>query len=203
MNEPIYRRLFGTPLRSFLLMIGVIVFLFGGYMLMGYYMADTVALGELSEEDTNELNRLYDSGDFEGMAEYAAGIGSGSLGLLSYAHSDLLNYYIQYIHVRDVYVPKLGSGTITEDEKRNLTECVFSYYYRCYADTVGTAGNLSEDDLKVLDGIRDTYMLGIMTDRMGFSEGDMEAARPEIMKNGYFHTDRADKFSDRYGERYK
>ena len=61
----------------------------------------------------------------------------------------------------------------------------------------------SEKDIEILDGIKNDVMCDILFNRMGYTEGDMESARGDIMKNNYFHTDRADKFSDTYYERYR
>ena len=191
-----------TPVITFLIMLGLIVFLFLSYLLMGYFMGDTIAAGSLTAEEQEKLNGFYEAKDYEGLVNCAETLESGALRILNYDHYDFLNYYAQYMEVRDVYVPKLGSG-LAQNEARRLTECVFAFYYRCYDHTMGTAGNASEEDIRVLDGIRDDFMLDILFSRMGYTEDDMEAARKDIMENNYFHTAEADKFSDNYADRYR
>ncbi len=191
-----------TPLITFLAMMGIIVFLFGSYMLMGYFMEDTIAAGSLSPEEQKNLDALYEKEDYEQLVNYASGLDSASLRLLNYEHYDLLNYYGQYMEVRDIYVPELDKKTLSQSDARRLTEFAFSFYYRCYDRQISTTGNIPEKDLEILDGVRD-YMLSVLYDRLGYSQDDMEAARSDIMENNYFHAGKVDRYSDSYSERYK
>lgn len=63
--------------------------------------------------------------------------------------------------------------------------------------------NSTEDDIKILDDIRDEYITGILYDRMGYTSEDMESARKDIMKYNLFHIDKVYKYSDKYSERYR
>ena len=67
-----------TPLITFLAMLGIIVFLFGSYMLMGYFMEDTIAAGSLSPEEQENLDALYEKGEYEELVNYASGLDSAS-----------------------------------------------------------------------------------------------------------------------------
>ena len=191
-----------TPLITFLAMLGIIVFLFGSYMLMGYFMEDTIAAGSLSPEEKDKLDTLYENEDYEELVNYASGLDSASLRLLSYEHYDLLNYYGQYMEVRDIYVPMLDNKTLSQSDARRLTEFVFAFYYRCYDKQISNTGAIPQKDMEILDGVRD-YMIGILHDRLGYSEDDMEAARGDVMENNYFHAGKVDRYSDSYFERYR
>ena len=197
-----------------LILIGTIAFFLGLYILMANVMDDTLTENARTPEEQMEeieaekrffpkLDELYEAGDYEGLVKLAKSPESYKIDIWNYGHYDLLNFYSQYVSIRDEYIPQLDEGKITKDGARWLTEVTFSFYYRCYDNTMGVAGNASESDLEVLDRIRDDFILDILYNRMGYTKEDMEAARGEIMGSNYFHTAQADKFSDRYCERYK
>lgn len=203
-----------TSIRLFILMIVIIAVLFGLYMLMANIMESTIMEGARTPEEQEQelaaekelfpkLDALYDAGDYEGMTALANKPEWDKIDIWKYGHYDLLNYYGQYIMIRDDLLPILENGTIDQNSARMLTESVFSYYYRCYDNTMGAAGTATEKDLAILDGIRDGFILDIIHNRMGFTDEDMEAARGDIMESNYFHTAEADKISDRYSDRYK
>ena len=200
--------------KLYLILIATIAVFFGLYILMANVMEDTLTENARTPEEQMEekeaekrffpqLDELYEAGDYEGLVKLAKSPESDKIDIWNYDHYDLLNFYGQYVSVRDEYLPKLDEGKLTKNDARALTQITFSYYYRCYDNTMGVAGNASEKDLSTLDKIRDDFILGILYDRMGYTEEDMEAARGDIMENNYFHTAVADKFSDRYCERYK
>ena len=195
-------------------MITVIALLFGLYILMANVMDDTIMenartpeeqMAELEAEKElfPKLDELYDSGDYEGLVKLANSQESDKIDIWNYGHYDLLNYYNHYVLIRDEYIPMLDEGRLTKNNARLLTESTFSFYYRCYDHTMGSANNASKSDIATLDKIRDEHILDIIFNRMGYTEEDMEAARGDIMENNYFHTAVADRFSDRYCERYK
>ncbi len=150
-----------------------------------------------------KLDALYDSGDYEGLVKLANSSESDKIDIWNYSHYDLLSFYSQYVLIRDDYLPMLDKRQLTGASARFLTEVTFSFYYRTYDHTMGVTGNASQSDLEILDGIRNVFFLDILYNRMGYTEGDMEAARAKIMENNYFHTAEADKICDRYVERYK
>ena len=190
------------PYVTFAAMIFMILFLFGSYMVMAYLADDTISAVSLTPEQTQALNALYDAGDYEGLIKLVNSSDDYDY-MWNYEHYDLVNFYGQYVEVRDIYIPLLDKKELTQEQARRMTECVFAYYYRVYDHTPGTADNASEKDLKILDGIKNDVMYDILFNRMGYTEQDMEGARNDIMKNGYFHSDTADKFSDSYFERYR
>ena len=191
-------------------MIAIIAALFGMWILMGSIMEDSMAKEPLTPEEEaaqrdfyKKLDDLYSAKDYEGLVALANSPESDTIDLWDYPHYDLLNYYGQYVVIRDEYIPKLDKRELTGNAARFLTEVTFSFYYRCYDHTIGTAGNASESDLEELDKIRDEFFLDILYNRMGYTEEDMEAARNDIMNSNWFHTDVADKYSDKYSERYR
>jgi hypothetical protein len=197
-----------------LILIGTIAFFLGLYILMANVMDDTLTENARTPEEQMEeieaekrffpkLDELYEAGDYEGLVKLAKSPESDKIDIWNYSHYDLLNFYSQYVSIRDEYIPQLDEGKITKDGARWLTEVTFSFYYRCYDNTMGVSGNASKSDLEVLDHIRDDFILDILYNRMGYTKEDMDAARGEIMESNYFHTAQADKFSDRYCERYK
>ena len=199
-----------TPLRSFLIMIAIIAALFGMWILMGSIMEDSMAKEPKTPEEEaaqrdfySKLDELYAAKDYDGLVALANGPESDTIDLWDYPHYDLLNYYGQYVVIRDEYIPKLDKRELTGNTARFLTEVTFSFYYRCYDHTIGTAGNASEADLEELDKIRDEFFLDILYNRMEYTEEDMEAARNDIMNSNWFHADVADKYSDKYSERYR
>lgn len=111
-------------------------------------------------------------------------------------------YYEKYMQVKDVYIPELEEGKLGPEDAKLLTQYVFEYYYRCY-DLSGSVATVSEEDKKALDEIRDGYMLDVLHSRMQFTDEDMEAAKKDLMENGYFHSSEANKYSDRYYEKYR
>ena len=200
--------------KLYLIMLATVALLFGMYILMANVMEDTLIDNARTPEERMEekeaeerffpqLDRLYEAKDYEGLVKLAKSEESDKIDIWNYGHYDLLNYYSQYVSIRDEYIPQLDSGSLTKNGARWLTECTFSFYYRCYDNTMGAAGNASEEDIATLDGIRDGFFLDILYNRMGYTEEDMEAARGDIMESNFFHTAVADKFSDRYCERYK
>ena len=203
-----------SAIRSFAIMIAIIAALFGLYLLMGSFIEDSMtndtrtpeekaAELEAEKELFPKLDQMYDAGDLEGLVTLANAQESDKIDMWNYEHYDLLYYYSRYVSARDDLLPLLASGKMTQIDARRLTEITFSFYYRCYDNTIGLAGNASDDDIKKLDEIRNDFFLDILHDRMGYTDDDMDAARGDLMENNYFHTDLADKFSDRYCERYK
>ena len=191
-------------------MIAIIAALFGMWLLMGSIMEDSLEKEPKTPEEEaaqkdfySKLDDLYAAGDYEGLVALANSPESDTIDLWDYPHYDLLNYYRQYVLIRDDYLPKLDKSQMTGNTARFLTEVTFSYYYRCYDHTIGSAGNASEGDLETLDKIRDEFFLDILYNRMGYTGEDMEAARDDIMESNYFHTNVADKYSDKYSERYR
>ena len=200
--------------KLYLIMIGIIALLLGMYILMAYVMEDTLTDNARTPEERMEekeaekrffpqLDELYEAKDYEGLVKLAKSEESDKIDIWNYGHYDFLNYYSQYVSIRDEYIPQLDEGDLTKNGARWLTECTFAFYYRCYDNTMGAAGNASEEDLATLDRIRDEFFLDILYNRMGYTEEDMEAVRGDIMQNNYFHTAEADKICDRYCERYK
>lgn len=199
-----------TSLRSFAIMIAIIAALFGMWLLMGSILEDSLTEDPKTPEEEAaqndfflKLDALYDAKDYEGLVKLANSRESDKIDIWNYPHYDLLNFYSQYVLIRDEYLPMLDKHTLTGNTARFLTEVTFSFYYRCYDHTIGSAGNASESDLKVLDDIRNDFFLDILYNRMGYTEEDMEAVRGDMMQNNYFHTAEADKICDRYCERYK
>ncbi len=203
-----------SPVRSFAIMIAIIALLFGLYLLMGSIMEDTIIQNARTPEEKEaelaaekeffpKLDAFYDAKDFEGLVKLANSRESDKIDIWNYPHYDLLNYYSQYVLIRDEYLPMLDRREMSKGAARYLTEVTFAFYYRSYDHTMGSAGNASKSDLETLDGIRNDFFLSILYDRMGYTEDDMEAARGDIMQNNYFHTAEADKICDRYCERYK
>ena len=190
------------PYVTFAAMIIMIAVLFGSYMIMAYLAEDTLSAVSLTPEQTQAFNDLYDAGDYEGLTELVNSSDEYNY-MWDYEHYDFVNFYGQYVEVRDVYIPLLDKKELTQIQARRMTECVFAFYYRVYDHTPGTAGNASDKDIEILDGIKNDVMCDILFNRMGYTEQDMEGARNDIMKNGYFHSDRADKISDSYYERYR
>lgn len=201
-----------TALISFLVMIAVIAVLFGAYILMARFIdissdsrtaEELLAEAEAEKELFPKLDKLYSEGDYEGLVGLLFSEQAGKIDVWNYDHYDFVVYYRKYLDVRDHYIPMLDEGNLNGLDARELTDCVFSYYYRSYDYFYAVDRKLIEDDILILDNIRDNYMLEILHKRMGYTEEDMEAAKKEIMKNGYFHSDNVYEFSDRYYERYK
>ncbi len=190
------------PIITFILMIALIGFIFGSNILMTYLAEDTLSAVTLTPEQTNALNKLYDAGDYEGLIKLINSSNEYDH-MWNYEHYDFVSFYSKYVEVRDVFLPLLDKKELTQVQARQLTESVFAFYYRVYDHTMGTAGNTSDNDIEVLDGIKNDVMYDILFNRMGFTEQDMESARSEIMEDNYFHSDRADKFSDSYYERFR
>ena len=197
---------------SFFIMIAVIVLLFIAYFFIAHMIEDS--FDERSPEEIKaemeaeknffpKLDKLYSSGDYEGFAQLIFSNEADNIDVCNYEHYDLADFYRQYLKVKNNYVLMLDGGSINGIDARELTASVFSYYYRCYDHTMGVTGHSTEADIKILDDIREKYMLKILYDRMGYTIEDMEAARPDIMKDNFFHADIAHKYSDKYYERYR
>ncbi len=195
-----------TAIISFAVMVLIIGGLFSLFVLMAGSMDDTPVKSELSPEDMEffaKLDVLYDEGDYEGLVKLANGPGSDNIDIVKYGHYDFLNCYSQYIMLRDEYIPRLDKGEMNRSQARYMTESVFSFYYRCYDQTQGSLQSADEKDLKILDDIRENYILDILYNRMGYTKEDMEAVRGDIVKGGWLNSSEADRYSDRYCERYK
>lgn len=201
-----------TALYSFLVLIASIIILLGLYIVVANIIGGSLddrtpeeKAAEIAAEGDffPKLDKLYSSGDYDGMVELIYSTEAENINIRNYSHYDLAEFYRNYIKVKDYYTPMLDKGNLTGFDAREMTSIVFSFYYRCYDQTMGVTGNSTEDDIIILDNIRDQYMLGILCDRMGYSLEDMEAGKKDIMKDNYFHSDIAYKYSDRYFERYR
>ncbi len=203
-----------TAVITFAVMIGLILGLFGLYMLMANVMEDTFSAGSRTPEEEMaeiaaereffpKLDSLYDSEDYEGLVKLSQSEEARAVDIWNYPHYELLYYYKMYMDVRDIYIPELDDKKLAKDHAGWMTEDVFNFYYRCYDISLGSAGKNTERDIQVLDDIRDGYMLDILYSRMMYTQEDMEAAKGDIMENGFFHMSEAQKYSDRYYERYR
>ena len=203
-----------TSAITFIVMIVLILGIFGLYLLMADIMEDSLSgntrtpeeeMAELAAEREffPKLDSLYDSGDYEGLVKLAQSGEAQNVDMWNYPHYEFLDYYQRYVEVRDIYVPMLDGGKLDKENAAWFTESVFGFYYRCYDNTMGLSVEKNTEDVKVLDGIRDEYMMPILHSRMFFTDEDMEAAKGAIMENGYFHVSEAYKYSDRYYERYR
>ena len=201
-----------TPLITFLVLIAAITLLLGIYIIVANIIGssfDERSPEEKAAEIAAEkeffpiLDDLYYSGNYEGLVELIYSNEAKNIDIQNYSHYDFAEFYRGFIKIRDYYIPLLDKRSLTENDARDMTGIVFSYYYRCYDHTMGVTGNSTEDDIEYLDGIREDYILGILYDRMGYTFEDMESARKDIMKYNLFNIDEAYKYSDKYSERYR
>lgn len=201
-----------TALITYLILIAAIVLLFFAYIAIANIIGNS--FDESTPEETEaeiaaereffaKLDEMYSAGDYEGLVGLIYSSEAEKINVRNYGHYDLAEFYRDYLKIKDYYIPMLDRGSISGIDAREMTSIVFSFYYRCYDNTMGVTGNSSEDDIKILDDIRDTYILEILSDRMGYTVDDMEACRNEIMKGNFFHSDVVYKYSDKYYERYR
>ena len=148
--------------------------------LIAAMFGSSMLMGSLMEDSVNEMS--------------ATNGGSDSI---------FQDYHDKYTSVKEIYIPKLDEGQLDLNSAEVLTEYVFDYYYRCYDKTVTITGTDDTETVNALDEIRNSYMLDVLHSRLFFTDEDMEAARDDIMENGYFHASEARKYSDRYYERFK
>lgn len=201
-----------TALITYLILIAAIVLLFFAYIAIANIIGNS--FDESTPEETEaeiaaereffaKLDEMYSAGDYEGLVGLIYSSEAEKINVRNYGHYDLAEFYRDYLKIKDYYIPMLDRGSISGIDAREMTSIVFSFYYRCYDNTMGVTGNSSRDDIKILDDIRDTYILEILSDRMGYTIDDMEACRNEIMKGNFFHSDAVYKYSDKYYERYR
>lgn len=197
---------------TFLILISAIILLSGIYIIVANIIGSSfdVSTPEKSAEEIAAENKffsmlddLYYSGEYEGLVQLIYSNEAKSVDIQNYSHYDFAEFYKDYIKIRDYYIPLLDKGSLNGNDARDMTSIVFSFYYRCYDHTMGVTGNSTEDDIKILDDIRDEYITGILYDRMGYTSEDMESARKDIMKYNLFHIDKVYKYSDKYSERYR
>jgi hypothetical protein len=119
------------------------------------------------------------------------------------SQQNLQIYLEKYNTVKDTLIPELDAGKLDSEHAALLTEYVFDFYYRGYDRTLGTKEADTGKDIKELDDIRNGYMLDVLHSRLSYTDEDMEAARDDIMDNGYFHASEARKYAERYSERYR
>ena len=203
-----------TSTISFLIMLGVILALFGLYMLMAYYMEDSLTAGARTPEEQAaeiaaerdffpKMDRLYEAGDYDSLIDLANSKEAKSVDLWNYGHYDFLRFYGKYKDIRDIYIPALDGGELSQDLARKLTENTFEYYYKCYDPNIMRSVKMTDKDITYFDSIRDDYILDILYNRMGYTKNDMDAAKDDIINSNYFHSITADKYSDKYFGRYR
>ncbi len=202
------------PVITFSIMVALILALFGLYMLMAYFMEESLTAGARTpEEQAKEiaaekqffpkLDELYIKGDYDGLLELANSEEAGNLDLWNYENYDFLRFYGKYSDIKNTYIPALDSGKLAIEDARRFTEYIFEYYYRSYDPNLAISVKMVPEDVAYFDSVREEYILGILYDRMDYTKSDMDAVKDDIMDNGYFHSNVADKYSDKYYGRYK
>jgi len=87
----------------------------------------------------------------------------------------------------------LDEGRLEKKEAEEITYYCFYFYYRAYGD----------DGAEIFDPIREDEIIPVITDRLGYTEEDMEGFRDKVFEAPY--VDRSDvyKVSKKYYKNYK
>lgn len=144
------------------------------------------AISELAfqEENFPIWDELLENGKYdEAVKLYEAALEEGH-GIYAYKAHDFLSAYSRYDELKSTLLPKLDDGKADSKEKEAITYDTLVFYYRGY-------GSVTNEQQKVLDDIRDNYMMGIIHERLGLSDEELDILESYVKDGGSNLVDRS------------
>lgn len=132
-------------------------------------------------EDISLMARIYDKAYSEdrvsiwGVPHYEAAYASSCYMKLKQCLSDL------------------DKGPINKKEAEELTYYCFYFYYKAYG----------EDGAGIFDPIRENEIIPVITERLGFTEADMEAFKEKVYSAPYVNRSKVYSTTKKYFKNYK
>ncbi len=90
-------------------------------------------------------------------------------------------------------LPDLDTGNIGKKEAEEITYYCFYFYYRAYGD----------DGAEIFDPVREDEILPVITDRLGYTEEDMEAFREKVFSPPHVDRTAVYRATKKYFKNYK
>lgn len=157
-----------------------------------------------AREIYKELDGYYKAGDYETLDKVFNDYG-GYMKLWEYEHATFINGYDHYVYLRDKLLPVFDSGDkIYEFEQEYLTIYGLYFYYRVYdVSEVPYGDRMTDEEIKVMDDIRDNYMLDIVYNRMGYTDEELASLRGKMIAKDYYDHAAVKKATKQNFARYK
>lgn len=164
---------------------------------------EEIAKIKLQKEVYPKFDELFEAGDYAGMCDMYTEY-STKLDMWDYNNYEFINAYRSYMWIRDTYVPMLDSGRFDDgDAAYLLNHCMF-FYFECYKTLIKDDAKYYKEDMEILDGIRNEYVLNLIYDRMGFSDEELSIYDQEdIRQYGYVRLDASKELAKKYYKRFK
>lgn len=136
------------------------------------------ALKEMSwqKEYFAKFDELYDAGKYEELVRLFYSEETTDHSLWEYRHYRFADLYFTYVNTRDKLKDVDAKGWNKADAA-SVMMYTFTYYYELYKTGYD---KLSEEEITNLMPARE-YMVGVIHDRLGYSDADMEALRDKVI----------------------
>ena len=136
------------------------------------------ALKEMSwqREYYPKFDELYDAGRYEELVRLFYSDETVDHTLWEYKHYGFTNQYSTYVNTRD-RLKEVDANGWTRSDAATVMMYTFTYYYELYSTGYD---KLSDEEIANLEPARE-YMIGVIHDRLGYTDADMEALKDRVL----------------------
>ena len=139
-----------------------------------------------------QLSEAYDEKDIAKMAEiYDKAYSVDRISIWGAPHYEVGYASSCYMKLQEC-LPNLDKEEISDKEAEEITYYCFYFYYRAYGD----------DGAEIFDPIRETEIIPIITERLGFTADDMEAFREKVVVSPNVNRSKVHKVTKKYYKNY-
>ncbi len=205
----------GKSLKLAIVVIAIVVIIIGSLFAVGNALEKHVFSREATTVDDEiaklkqqrelfpKLDELFESGDYEGLCNLCAE-GTDGLDIWNYENYEFVNAYRYYMWIRDAYEPRMSDGKLDDGDAAYLINHCMYFYFECYKSLIKEDNRFYAKDIEVLDDIRESYIMPMVRDRMGFSDEELSVYdTDEIGKHGYVDMTISRELGKKYYKRFK
>lgn len=154
---------------------------------------DQVYASAYIEKAGPELERAFEDEDIAKMAQiFDKAYSEDRVSLWGVPHYEAGYASSCYMKLQQ-RMEDLDTGSISKKEAEELTYYCFYFYYRAYGD----------DGSLIFDPIRENEIIPIITDRLGYTEKDLESFKDKVWSPPYVDRSKVYKVTKKYFKNYK
>ena len=140
-----------------------------------------------------QLDEAYEEKDIQRMAEiFDKAYSEDRVSIWGVPHYEAGYASSCYMKLQQ-RIEDLDTGNISKKEAEELTYYCFYFYYRAYGD----------DGSLIFDPIRENEIIPIITDRLGYTEKDLESFKDKVWSPPYVDRSKVYKVTKKYFKNYK